>query len=83
MLVVVAGVARALVLCPMFPSCCYPRDRCHMLCPNCREARFFVRGVRRFPKYSRAPCSIGGTLINPDPYAFPDVIPFPNPPICI
>ncbi|XP_050725500.1 uncharacterized protein LOC127003147 [Eriocheir sinensis] len=74
-LVVVAGVARALVLCSMFPSCCYPRDRCHLLCPSCREARFFVRGVRLFPKYSRHPCTIGGTFINLTAPSFPNAVP--------
>ena len=76
-------VSRALVLCPQFPSCCYPYDTCHMLCPSCKEARFFVRGVRKFPKFRRKkPCQ-SGTFLNPDPYAFPDVIPFPSPFICL
>ncbi|KAG7164905.1 hypothetical protein Hamer_G017312 [Homarus americanus] len=77
-----ATLTDALVFCPKFPSCCYPYDTCHALCPSCREARFFRNGIRKFPKYSR-PCSIGGTFINPDPFLFPGSVPFPNPPICI
>nr|XP_027231435.1 uncharacterized protein LOC113823037 [Penaeus vannamei] len=77
-----AAVADSLVLCPQFPSCCYPRDHCHALCPSCREARFFRNGVRLFPKNPRG-CSIGGNVINPDPFAFPNSPIFPSPPICI
>lgn len=79
----IMAMVDALVLCRHFPSCCYPYDSCHALCPSCREAKHFWNGIRLYPKYPDRLCSIGGNVINPDPYAFPRSPVYPHPPICI
>ncbi|XP_064079705.1 uncharacterized protein LOC135196852 [Macrobrachium nipponense] len=45
-----AAVSEAVVLCPIFPACCFQKTRlgnaCHPLCPDCDEAFEYTRGVR-------------------------------------
>ena len=76
-------VSEALILCPMFPSCCNTRS-CHMLCPSCREARFFRNGVRLMSKFMGSMNPLFGNPINPDPFAIPGMgAIFPSAPLVI
>ena len=77
-----AVVADALVLCPMFPSCC-STGTCHMLCPSCREARFFRNGIRLMSKFMSSMNPLFGNPINPDPFGMPGAAIFPSVPLII
>lgn len=74
-------VSVALVLCPSFPRCCATKS-CWYLCPSCREAQNFKNGIRLEPLDGK-PCPDTLRLIYPDPFAFPDEVPFPEEFFCI
>lgn len=80
-MVVVVAAGEGLVLCPSFPRCCATRT-CWFLCPSCREASFFINGIRIYPKNDE-PCPDAFRLLVPDPYAFPDEEKFPEEDFCI